>query len=227
MDEERQIDTTLIVDDAHFEYLKIQKGNLEPFASDRHQWQARYERDLLRTFAEIRPYLPNVCWGFLDIGSGLGGIDVLIGRHYERRDGGRPYTHLLDGIDDPPVMRLHRETFNNMRVARDFQLKNGLPGERFGYFGTREQFYRRPYDLVVSFGSWCFHYPPSTYLPELTKGGGLHSDSVVIVDMRRGKPEWVSDFWAAGFRSVALVRSSPKFERIVWSRSGDGERAAA
>jgi hypothetical protein len=218
---------SIVVDDAHFEYLKIQKGNLDPFASDRRQWHQLYERDLLRTYAEIRPHLPKLCWGLLDIGSGLGGIDVLIGRHYEQRDGCRPYTHLLDGIDDPPVMRLHRETFNSMRVARDFQTKNGLPAERFGFFGTREQFYRRPYDLVVSFGSWCFHYPPSVYLRELTKGGGLHEGTILIVDMRRGKPDWMAEFWDAGFKLIEVVRTSAKLDRIVWSRAGGDMQAAA
>lgn len=216
-----EINTAVTVGDDHFEYLRIQKGSLDKFAHDRERWHAMYEADLARTFEEIRPFLPPVCWGFIDIGAGLGGIDVLIRRHYEAADGGVfgaehgcPYVHLLDGIDDPPVMNLHRQTFSNRAVARDFQLKNGLPAERFRYFGPGEPLQSKPFDLVVSFGSWCFHYPPAVYLPELMRGGGVQKDCVVIVDLRRGRG-WDRQLWDAGLRALAIVRDSEKFLRVV------------
>lgn len=213
MQQPSPIDSHVVVGDEHFEYLRLQKGSLDQWAHDRAEWHRRYENDLRDTFEMIAPHLPDRCWGMLDIGSGMGGIDVLIGRHYEKICG-RPYTHLLDGVNDRPVMTLHRHTYNDMRVAKDFQQKNGLPPERFGYFGTREQFYTRPYDLVVSFGSWCFHYPPNTYLRELMKGGGLHGESVVICDVRAAKPDWMEEL--AAFDRVAVIATRPKWLRCVF-----------
>jgi hypothetical protein len=211
----------LEVEDAHFEYLRLQKGSIDDLSDDRRAWHAAYENDLAQQFDNIRPYLPATCWGLLDIGAGLGGIDVLIGRHYAEQRGegkkGWPYVHLLDGVDDPPEMHLHRETFSNKRVARDFQIKNGLPSERFGYFGPADAWDTRPYDLVVSFGSWCFHYEPAVYLKKLLQPGGLHADSVLILDVRAGKPAWVNELDAT-FRRLAIIATRPKWMRIVYGR---------
>lgn len=213
------MDLHLSVEDEHFEYLRLQKGSIEEFSDDRTMWQDMYEIALAEQFDNIKPFLPAKCWGLLDIGSGLGGIDVLIGRHYAAQHrgpkSGWPFVHLLDGIDDKPEMRLHRHTFNDMRVAKDFQVKNGMPSERFAYFGPAEQHYMRPYDLVVSFGSWCFHYEPATYLPKLLTGGGLHQDSVVIVDVRATKPEWIEQLDQA-MRREAVISTKPKWLRIVY-----------
>lgn len=211
---EIKVSSTVIVEDHHFAYLRLQKGKLHDLSDNRALWHAAYEKDLRETYEEIAPFLPLDCWGLLDIGSGLGGIDLLISRHYA----GQTFIHLLDGEDDPPVMRLHRETFNDMRVARDFLVKNGIRSDHFGYLTTRDQLVPKPYDLVVSFGSWCFHYEPNVYLPLLVGGGGLHEGSIVIVDLRRDKEDWRAQFWDAKFRNVAVVRESKKFQRVVWQK---------
>lgn len=209
----QMIDTNLIVEDSHFQYLRLQKGKLHDIANDRQRWLNAYRADLESTYQEIRPFLPASCWAMLDIGSGLGGIDVLVSRHY----GDQPYVNLLDGEDDPPEMRLHRETFNDMKVARDFQVKNGVRSDRFGYLTTRASFIAKPYDLVMSFGSWCFHYEPDLYLPLLLGGGGLHSDSIIITDVRNDRADYDAQMFRA-LSCVAVIRRSAKFTRAVFRR---------
>lgn len=229
-----EIDRRLVVEDSHFEYLKIQKGRLDKFSGDRQQWHELYERDLSYTFSGIRPYLPGLCWGFLDIGSGLGGIDVLIRRHYQSIAESKPllaassfacpYVHLVDGIADPPVMRLHRETFCDREVARDFQLKNGLPADRFVYSGPNDAIESKPFDLVVSFGSWCFHYEPNVYLPKLA--GLLSDDAIVIVDLRRDRG-WERQLWNAGLKVKAVTRQAPKYHRVILANVSFAKTSAA
>jgi SAM-dependent methyltransferase len=228
-----EINPPLIIDDSHFAYLRLQKGKLDPIAHDRQQWEARYAADLLATFNEIEPFLPRACWGMLDIGSGLGGIDILIARHYCRsldvttvespnaqvqfdsRD--QPFVFLLDGVDDPPEMKLHRETFSNMKVARDFLIRNGIRADRFGYYAPSAKTLAKAPDLVMSFGSWCFHYEPAVYLPLLATG--LHADSVVIADVRRERAGWEIQLHDAGLDPVAIIRESEKFRRVVMWRA--------
>jgi SAM-dependent methyltransferase len=209
-----EISSPVIVDDEQFEYLRLQKGNLFDLSNDRQRWQSAYETDLQETYAGIRDHLPNPCWGVLDIGSGLGGIDVLLTRHYQPDP---PYVHLLDGETDAPRMRRHRETFNSMTVARRFLLANGMRPERFGYFTVATHVLPRPYDLVLSLGSWCFHYPPDTYLPLLISGGGLHADTVLIVDVRNGKPEYAAQI-AESFDRVGIIKETAKYTRAVYRR---------
>lgn len=209
-----EISSRIAVNDEQFEYLRWQKGSLFELSQDRERWQAAYEHELRQTYFEIRKYLPDPCWGVLDIGSGLGGIDVLLTRHYADSP---PYIHLLDGEQDSPRMRLHRQTFNNMKVARAFQIANGVRTDRFSYFTTGASNLPRPYDLVLSLGSWCFHYPPDTYLPLLLSGGGLHMDSVLIVDVRRTKPEYEQQL-AQSLERVDVIRSERKYTRSVYRR---------
>lgn len=204
----------LVVNDQHFEYLRLQKGSLFNISHDRARWQAAYEDDLNQTYCEIREYLPDPCWGVLDIGSGLGGIDVLLARHYASNP---PYIHLLDGEHDAPEMIVHRQTFNSMRVARDFLVTNGVRADRFGYFTQGAANLPRPYDLVLSLGSWCFHYPPDTYLPLLLSGGGLHMDSIIIVDVRAAKPDYQRQL-AQSLEQVAVIRRGRKYARTVFRR---------
>lgn len=212
-----EVDKPIEVSDAAFEYLKLQKGNLHRFASDRAQWLEAYRADLARTYEEIAPHLPPRCWGILDIGSGLGGIDILLARHYVRAGEKQPWINLLDGEDDPPVMKLHRETFNNMRVAQDFHRDNGIRCDQFAYYTPSSPSLPKPYDLVVSFGSWCFHYPPATYLKLLLKGGGLHRDTVVIVDVRKDRPAYWEQL-EEHFEVVATIRDARKFDRVALRR---------
>lgn len=208
------IDGSLSVSDEQFEYLRLQKGSLFELSHDRERWQAAYEQELRQTYEGLRPHLPEPCWGVLDIGSGLGGIDVLLTRHYQPDP---PYIHLLDGEDDAPRMKLHRQTFNSMKVARGFLIANGVRSDRISYFTTATEVLPRPYDLVLSLGSWCFHYPPETYLPLLLSGGGLHSDSVLIMDVRNGRREYAQQIDQA-LEQVAVIKEAAKYTRTVFRR---------
>lgn len=209
-----ETDSHVIVDDEQFEYLRLQKGSLFEISHDRERWQAAYEDELQQTYYGMLKHLPDTCWGVLDIGSGLGGIDILLTRHYAPDP---PYIHLLDGENDEPRMTLHRQTFNSMKVARRFQIANGVRPDRFSYFTVATNVLPRPYDLVLSLGSWCFHYPPDTYLPLLLSGGGLHMDSVLIMDVRTGKPDYAAQI-AASLERVAIIKEAPKYTRAVYRR---------
>lgn len=208
-----EISGRVVVNDAHFEYLRLQKGSLFNVCHDRERWHAAYEQDLLSTYREIQQHLPGTCWGWLDIGSGLGGIDVLLSRHY----GDNPFVHLLDGVDDAAKMHRHRQTFNNMAVARHFLIANGVRVDRIGNFTTGADNLPRPYDLVLSLGSWCFHYSPDTYLPLLLAGGGLHRDSVIIVDVRNGKADYEQQL-GRSLERVAVIRRENKYTRAAYRR---------
>ena len=202
------------VSDEAFPYLRAQKGRLDRLANDRSAWQAAYEADLERSLVEMGPHLPKVCWAMLDIGSGLGGVDVLLYRHYATE----PWVNLLDGLDDPPEMKLHRETFSSESVARKFLRSNGVRADRIRYFGPEAQDFAAPYDLVLSLGSWCFHYEPNQYLPRLLAGGGLDSHARVIVDVRKGKEDWQRQLTAARLVPIAIIREAEKYNRMVLQR---------
>jgi len=198
----------LIVEDEHFEYLREQKGSIRDLAPNRRAWLNAYQRKLSDDFAGLLPHLPKNCGSILDIGGGLGGIDVLLARKY----GAECQICILDGECDPPVMNLHAKTFNHMRVTEDFLKKNGV--RLFDYFTPGNLKAPRPFDLIISTGSWCFHYSPETYL-EFVKLC-CHAGTVLIVDMRKNKAGWLKTMKKC-FSVRAVVKSQTKFDRMVFA----------
>lgn len=207
------IDGQIVVTDWHFSYLRLQKGKLEPLAGSRERWHEAYERDLWGTYAEMRPHLPERCSRVLDVGSGLGGIDILLYRHYEGMTG----LTLLDGANDPPVMEKHAKTFSNAAAARDFMFHNNVNSAQLWQADPNagDVLVGGPlYDLVVSFGSWCFHYAPAVYLERVIQAS--HPATVFVLDVRRDKGEWTTQLLER-FREVASIRVSAKFARGVYA----------
>lgn len=202
----------MIVEDSHFEYLKLQRGRISSLSGDRKAWCEAYEKSLDDDMASMASHLPERCRSVLDIGSGLGGIDVRLNRHY----GGGVHVRLLDGTEDEPVVSLHNTTYNSMQVAADFLLKNGV--EYFACYSARNAVSAPPdgstYDLVVSLQSWCFHYAPDLYLPFVK--ARCKPGTVLILDVRADKPMWREQLRAA-FTEVGYALIRRKFNRLVFN----------
>lgn len=179
-----------VIEDKHFDYLAIQRGDISDTMQDRIEWEAAYVDGLYRRFENIKPFLPEKCNGVLDVGSGLGGINAVINKHF----GGNISVALLDGTDDAPVVKEHSQTFNNMTVAKDFLKKNGV--QKFKGYSPRDGVRTRgdaKYDLIVSFASYCFHYGPMVYM-DFVKNHS-HKDTVFIFDVRKEKSDWIKQLF--------------------------------
>ena len=206
-------ETHFVIEPAALAYLRVQKGriwDLSPGA-----WHKGYREHLLATYDSLAPYLPATCGSILDVGSGLGGIDVLISRHYKVNTPyvPPPVVHLLDGLADPPVMHLHRETFNHMGVARDFLAANGLDVARFHGYGTDVDTPLQRYDVICSFGAWCFHLPPELYLRFVRTA--CHPETILVLEVRAQKDMWRAQL-EHYFQEIACVHGAAKFNRIVY-----------
>lgn len=172
----------LKIDEHEFEFLKIQRGRINDLAGDRVAWKRAYLASLQMEYCSIAQFLPATCERLLDIGSGLGGIDILISRHYPDP----PMPVLFDGDEPEPVMNRHGKPFSNMAAAVGFLAKNGIP--RFVYQSVSGAFPEGPFDLVVSFASWCFHYCPELYLDRAIAAAA--PGAIFIIDVRRDYKTW-------------------------------------
>lgn len=196
----------LIIEPAHWEFLKIQHGSVasEENLADFSKWQTAYEASLHDLFENIRPSLPDEVGSILDIGSGLGGIDLLLSRHY----GGVDLT-LLDGVDGIPHVHLHNLPFSNAETAKDFHAKNGNPFVKCVWPAPPPA---EHYDLVVSFAAYCFHIAPFEYLSALMNA--IRPHTVMIFDVRK-KKEFLAPLVAA-FGKPQVIFDAPKFVRCVF-----------
>jgi len=72
----------MIIDKKHFAYLVNQHGRVAHERNDFARWKQAYESSLLAQYLSVQSFLPSQCGSVLDIGSGLGGIDIHLSRHY-------------------------------------------------------------------------------------------------------------------------------------------------
>ncbi|MBI4224909.1 MAG: class I SAM-dependent methyltransferase [Candidatus Sungbacteria bacterium] len=172
-----------------------------------------FQEDMEREYAILKPYLPAHARTILDIGAGVGGIDILLGKHYEQD---KPMIYLLDKTEMPKKVYYGLEQkgcyYNSLSLAKDMLVQNGLTA---GHIITQEadNDYRinfdAKFDLVISLISWGFHYPIATYLDQvyalLAPGG------ILILDVRKGTEEEIMK----KFGNATKIFEARKYFRVM------------
>lgn len=199
----------IVIPEDAYPYLQMQRGAIADMAENREKWLEAYLDMIIGEFTCIESHLPPSVDTVLDIGAGMGGIDVLLARHY----GDRVRFTLLDGIADLPFVQSHARTFSNADVAREFLRLNGVKRVDFVDANDPSSRPRWYYDLIVSFKAWCFHIEPARYI-ELVKSRAA-TGAKIIVDVRANKPEWVEELSAA-FTSRGVIYAGAKFQTMLF-----------
>lgn len=144
-----------------------------------------FRRGVSGDFESIRSGLPAEAQVVLDIGCGLGGLDVLLYRHF-----GAPELFLLDKSHiDKGVHYGYGGTgafYHSFDVTEAFLRANGLSMDKVRFLEADSELLRHGrvrFDLVVSLLAWGYHFPVSMYDEQvyvcLKDGGHL------ILDVRR------------------------------------------
>ena len=138
----------------------------------------QYSAELERTFEQIRSVVDTPPRRVLDIGCGMAGIDVLIGRKWPECE-----LHLFDKDGVSPVINAgyHASSddfshYHSFYHALDLLDANDVQNTVW----IHDKLPPFEYDLVISLLSWGFHYPLTTYSPNCT--------GLFIVDARKGHP---------------------------------------
>lgn len=169
----------------------------------------QYSEELQKTYEGFAQFLPNKKTpSVLDIGAGMGGIDVFIDRHYE----GKAKLLLLDKDGKAPVINagfhVDPKTFAHycdFSAAVDLLAINGV--NNVDFYDVKDGFFlEKKFDIVISLLSWGFHYPISSYAPKIAKGG------VIIADVRKDTD---GQKLLAGYGSVVVVHDAQKYRRLV------------
>ncbi len=160
--------------------------SLEALFTGKHV-EKMFNEEMMAEYAAMKPYLPAHARAILDIGAGVGGIDILLGKHYEAD---HPMIYLLDKTEMPgKVYYGLREKgcfYNSLGLARDLLVENGIRPEQICLQEATEDnriISDTKFDLIVSLISWGFHYPIATYLDQVYEK--LAHSGVVITDVRR------------------------------------------
>ena len=173
--------------------------------------------DIEKEYKIVRKHLPCDCDSILDIGCGVGGIDVCIYRHYEPR-----------GIDLYMLDKTHIERnvsygfkekaslYNSLLVAKELLTSNGVPERRINLIEATDSndiAIDKQVDLVISLLSWGFHYPIGLYLDSVQ--GILRKNGKIIVDVRKNTDGM--DLLEKAFGITQVISESQKSSRVLAS----------
>lgn len=164
-----------------------------------------YDGSLREDLDEIAPYLPRSLGSVLDIGCGVAGIDALLAQRYPKAK-----FHLLDksAIEKPMYGYQSRgEIYNSLAAAKELMLANEVSAEQIAISDADDAFPSGRFDLIVSLISWCFHYPPSTYINEV-KRVARH----IILDVRKGTA--AREELEASFGPAKIISETSTKERL-------------
>jgi hypothetical protein len=194
-------------------YLQIQIGAIARIA-DPKKWYEAVCDFIDDQIGSLTPaLLPASDKGgrLLSIGAGMGHIELVIQRCWSQA-GQTLVVEIVDGTDDKPVVKYHREPFSNAAAADIFWKANG--GVIDGYYnpGTLPKHLPQQ-DIILGLGSWGFHFSPETYLKWVLPM--VHAETVLVMDVRKRKPEWKARM-SRYFDQVQVLQEDEKRERIWW-----------
>lgn len=157
-------------------------------AVDREALGRRYGEMMGAEFAEITPHLPLRAAAVLDIGCGVGGLDVLLSRHYAQQ-GGAPQLYLVDKTEVSPRIYYgfhpSAAVYNSLAVTGELLAANGVDAAHVHLIDAADFAAQVPggLDVALSLYAWGFHFPVDTYLDAVHER--LRPGGVLILDVRR------------------------------------------
>lgn len=140
-----------------------------------------YKKDIEKEYELMLPCLPDKCNSVLDIGCGVGGINVLLSKHYNH-----PELHLLDNsiVSDKIVYGYtdKESYYNSFDATKELMDVNGITNYKLidinGSFPKINNI-----DIVLSLLACGFHYSISYYIENIYNV--ITDDGVLIFDMRK------------------------------------------
>jgi len=196
-------------------------GQIEP-------GEAYFKGRIQQDWQVIERFLPKSADSILDIGSGLGGMALLLSRRY----GKRAKLHLAEkGEKDFDGQQVHV-----LSVAKRFLVENKVPAENIHLYDPKVNFQAlasQRFDLIVSFRALGYIFPYEIY--RQTIRDTLRRGASLIMDVRRneiatvdagiakrfGDDDRVEDSLMAQLRSdfdrIAIIEHTGTYRRVVAS----------
>lgn len=177
-------------DKSHLIYLFPQRARLKTEYSlsedsDKDFMLTQINKMVNNDFDIFKEYLPKDAKFALDVGCGVGLIDVALYKHYGSID-----LSLLDKTEtlseDANIRGFNQKYtfYNSLSVTEEVLITNGLNRNdlTFREVDDCEDLYHKKYDIIMSLLSCGWHYPIHQYIDLFY--GTLSENGVIVVDIR-------------------------------------------
>jgi len=174
-----------------------------------------YFEQLQDDYNDIDNFLPVNAESILDIGCGLGGINLFISKKYRHNI----KIMLLDKTKiDNSIVYNYRENasfYNSLPLAKIFLVQYGVPTTNITYKECKSDNtipYSNKFDIIISLLSWGFHYPLNIYLDQVEKL--LKNNGILIIDIRENSDgiSQISNYFKS---TPILLKQTKKYQRIA------------
>ena len=155
-----------------------------------------------REFNTFKDFLPNKADNILDIGCGLGIIDIFLNKIFSNTSN----FYLLDKNRIDKKIRYgfssNYESYNDLNETKNLLLNNNINKERINLFNVDQKIeIKTKIDLVISLKSMGYHYPVDTYI-ELFQNCCTEK-TIFIYDV--GDTQYNEDYLKTFFGDVQII----------------------
>ena len=155
-----------------------------------------------KEFETFKNYIPNSAENIMDIGCGLGIINIYLNEFFEKK----PVFFLLDKNRVDRKIKYgfssNYESYNDLNETKNILLNNNIDTNCINLFDVEKQFLiTKKMDLVISLKSMGYHYPINTY-KELLRNC-CTQDTVFIFDI--GDNQYDENYLKTIFEDVKII----------------------
>ena len=155
-----------------------------------------------KEFKTFKNYLPNSPENIMDIGCGLGIINIYLNEFFEKK----PVFFLLDKNRVDRKIKYgfssNYESYNDLNETKNILLNNNIDTNCINLFDVEKQFLiTKKMDLVISLKSMGYHYPINTYI-ELLRNC-CTKNTVFIFDI--GDNQYDENYLRTIFQDIKII----------------------
>ena len=160
------------------------------------------EELFLKELDTFKNFLPNSVNTIMDIGCGLGIINIYLNKFFEKK----PIFFLLDKNRIDRKIKygfsINYESYNDLNETKNILLENEIDSDCVYLFDVEKQFQiNKKIDLVISLKSMGYHYPINSYI-ELFRNC-CTKNTVFIYDI--GENQYDENYLKTIFEDVKII----------------------
>ena len=165
--------------------------------------EKKINEEFLKEFNSIKNYLPKSSKNILDIGCGLGVINIFLNDYYSKKS----YFTLIDKnyVDKKVIYGFNKnsESYNKLEITKDFLILNGFKTEQLQLINADKNFeINKKYELIISLFSMGYHYPIENYFYTIKKNSTKSTKVIFDLSLEYNELNEVKKY----FNKVVIIK---------------------